>query len=235
MKKWIVIIISLLFLLISFILLFNFSYRKVITTQDTTNEKISKLEKEITSIKNRINLLKTTLLFWEKKENNSTWDNEIIKEKKLLDISIENCHNSANKDSEEIKTINNVKKSTNSIIKKIWYINKISKNNIISFNEITILSKEECEWLEICFKDESKSTTTFILYDNVEIYSYFVNYLVNWEKTKIKKVSFDCFLDFFNSDDSKEYTRFNKIPYRITLENEKIIKIEEQDIAWLYK
>lgn len=234
MKKWIIIIISLLFLLISFILLFNFSYKKIITTQDTTNKKISKLENEITSIKNRINLLKTNLLFLDKQKNNSTWDNEIIT-KKPADISINEVHHSAKENSNEIKKIDNIKKPTNSIIKKIWYINKTSKNNRISFNEITILSKEECEWLEICFKDESKSTTTFILYDNVEIYSYFVNYLVNWEKTKIKKISFDCFLDFFNSDDSKEYTRFNKIPYRITLENEKIIKIEEQDIAWLYK
>lgn len=143
--------------------------------------------------------------------------------------------------SETAKTTEIIKEETvvsTNITRKIWYINKVYKDGSIAkiiFDEIVILPKEECEWLEICFKNESKKTTTFTISNDVEIYSYFVNYLVSWEIRKTKKLLLPCFLEFFAEDDADDYTRFNKIPYWITLENWKITKIEEQTVMGLYE
>jgi hypothetical protein len=168
-----------------------------------------------------------------------TWENkEIIEEEKA---------NEENKitapEVNKVENIEETKKEINStpttnIVKKIWYINKIYKNDSIakiSFDEIVILPKEQCEWLEICFKNENKRTTTFSLSNDIEIYSYFINYVISWEIRKTKKIFLPCFLEFFAEDDADNYTRFNKIPYWITIENGQITKIEEQNVVGLYK
>lgn len=241
MKRWIILVVSILFLIAWFIILWRFPLKNILNVQNANNEKILELEEKIIEIKDQFDLFKPVVVL-EDKEDLLIDENESI-EKTVVEIipKKESVLPDNKTTSETTKTIETTKEdpivSTN-ITKKIWYINKVYKDGSIAkilFDEIVILSKEECEWLEICFKNESKKTSTFILSNSVEIYSYFVNYLVSWEIRKTKKLLLPCFLEFFAEDDADDYTRFNKIPYWITLENGKVTKIEEQTVVWLYE
>lgn len=196
------------------------------------------LKEEIGQIKNQFDLLKPIVPLPEE-DTVITWENKEIIEEEKANEEIKITTPEVNK----VENIEETQKEINStpttnIVKKIWYINKIYKNDSIakvSFDEIVILPKEQCEWLEICFKNENKRTTTFSLSNDVEIYSYFINYVISWEIRKTKKIFLPCFLEFFAEDDADNYTRFNKIPYWITIENGQITKIEEQNVVGLYK
>ncbi|AHB40939.1 hypothetical protein P148_SR1C00001G0128 [candidate division SR1 bacterium RAAC1_SR1_1] len=237
MKRWIILIISLLFLTAGFIILWRFPVRNILDKQHENNEKILELKKEITEIKDQFNLLEPISLLGEEELALSGSNEEIAENQNIQEETISKPKDtiSPTNKTEEITTEINPTPTT--ILKKIGYITNVFKDNSIakiSFDEIIILPKEECEGLEICFKNESKKTITFMLTDTVEIYSYFVNYLVDGEIRKLKKILLPCFLEFFTEDDVKDYTRFNKIPYWITLNNGKITKIEEQNVVGLY-
>jgi len=57
MKKWLVLIVSILFLGAALILLWRFPVRNIINTQHENNEKILELEEKIIDIKNQFDLL----------------------------------------------------------------------------------------------------------------------------------------------------------------------------------
>lgn len=238
MKRWIVILISLLFLSAALILLWRFPVRNILNIQKENNQTLLELKEEIGQIKNQFDLLKPIVPLPEE-DTVITWENKEIIEEEKANEEIKITTPEVNK----VENIEETQKEINStpttnIVKKIWYINKIYKNDSIakvSFDEIVILPKEQCEWLEICFKNENKRTTTFSLSNDIEIYSYFINYVISWEIRKTKKIFLPCFLEFFAEDDADNYTRFNKIPYWITIENGQITKIEEQNVVGLYK
>jgi len=238
MKKWLVLIVSILFLGAALILLWRFPVRNIINTQHENNEKILELEEKIITIKNQFDLLEPIISLWEEKVNDLSENNEKIDENKNTQEKIVSAPKDTNSTINEVKEITTeTNSSTTTIIKKIWYITKVSQENSIakiSFDEIVILPNQDCEW-QICFKNENTKTSTFILSDKVEIYSYFINYLIGGEIRKSKKILLPCFLEFFAEDDADDYTRFNKIPYWITLENGKIIKIDEQNVVGLYE
>lgn len=119
------------------------------------------------------------------------------------------------------------------IIKKIWHIVEVNKNQIV-FDEISILPDSECEGMEMCFVNNSKIFNKFSISKDVEIDSYFVNYLTNWNLKQSKKIWLNCFIEFFESDDYTNYTWFDKIPYWISLQNWEVTKIEEQQIKSQY-
>ncbi len=215
----------------------------MLNIQKENNQTLLELKKEIGEIKTQFDLLQPIIPLSED-DINLTWDNEESIEDSLSEEIIKKPSTEENKTTTpEINKVEETKKETHSaptknIIKKIWYITKISQDNSlakISFDEIIILSKEQCDGLEICFKNENKKVITFALDDGVEIESYFVNYLVSWEIRETKRIYLPCFLEFFAEDNSKEYTWFNKIPYRITIENGQVTKIEEQTVVGLYE
>jgi len=238
MKKWLVLIVSILFLGAALILLWRFPVRNIINTQHENNEKILELEEKIIDIKNQFDLLEPIIYLWEDKEIDLSENNEgIDKDKNTQEKIISESKSTNSTINETEETITEVNSSPTNILKKIWYITSVFKENSIakiSFDEIVILPSQDCEW-QICFKNENTKTTTFVLSDKTEIYSYFINYLIGGEIRKSKKIFLPCFLEFFAEDNADDYTRFNKIPYWITLENGKVTKIEEQTVVGLYE
>lgn len=236
MKRWIILIISLLFLTAWFIILWRFPVRNILDKQHENNEKILELKKEIIEIKNQFTLLEPISPLWDE-EFSLSWSNEEIGVEIVEKDTISEVKDTISPTNKTEETTTEIHATPATIVKKIWYIASVFKDNSIakiSFDEIIILPKEQCDW-QICFKNENQRTATFILSDKVEIYSYFVNYLVDWEIRKLKKILLPCFLELFTEDDADDYTRFNKIPYWITLENGKITKIEEQNVVGLYE
>lgn len=182
-------------------------------------ENISQINKEKTE---------NNLIINEDNQDKDSVNNEI--ENEIIDDEI--YDKSEDKDIENTHPSPNIKSDSN-IIKKIWYIIEVNKNQIV-FDEISILPDSECEGMEMCFLNNSKIFNKFSISKDVEIDSYFVNYLTNWNLKQSKKIWLNCFIEFFESDDYTNYTWFDKIPYWISLQNWEVTKIEEQQIKSQY-
>jgi len=130
-------------------------------------------------------------------------------------------------------TINNITKEmgliTNVYIDKNW-------NKKLDIDYIKIWWSNECHWGVTCIINQDPQLRTFTISNNVEIIMQTLSHITGGNFNNDQSISFDYFIQKFNDTNSYDeyphnYMYLKTIPYRITINKNIIIKIEEQYLS----
>lgn len=249
MKKFLIAL-SIILLLVTLYLWYKLKLTKDKLSSPVSwdNEKISQLEdelsakaEELSNLQSENQLLKNTLS-WTMESLNS-----LQLEKSKAEESLLWCEKSIEIYAEYIKKIkewnksntwsnttsNNSSSNGNTTIinwKEIWKIKQVyTDGNWKKKIEITY-GGELTDWATcgvpespICYINESPKTEIFTVSDNVQILTYSINGYV-----EENQVSFNRFEQKFKETNNDEYGYFKRTLFRITVENNVVVKIEEQ-------
>lgn len=202
----------------------------------------SKIE-ELSDLQSENQLLKDALS-WAMESLNS-----LKAEKSELEEQLSWCENRVEKYVEYIKelreanswnawnnttnTLNNNSSTSNTTVinwKEIWRITKVYTDGNWNKKIDITYGGNMVGWVEcgdpsiaVCYLNESPKEGTFTVSNNVQIFTYAFNGYI-----EEKRVSFDSFEQKFKETNNDEYGYFKYALFRVTIENNVIVKIEEQ-------
>ena len=244
MKKFLITL-SIILLLVALYLWYELKQAKdnVLISVTWDNETISQLEKELSikteelsGLQSENQLLKTTL----------SWTMELLNslqvEKSWVEKTLSWCENKLEKYLEYIEKLveqnssnisNNTASNNNATLinwKEIWKIKQVyTDGNWNKKIEITY-GGQLTDWATcgspespICYINENPKTEIFTVSDNVQIFTYSFNGYV-----EENRISFNRFEQKFKETNNDEYGYFKRTLFRITVENNIVVKIEEQ-------
>lgn len=180
------------------------------------SETISQLETKISELQSEIQLLKEAL----------PWDSEV-------EQSLSWNENNSNLWDNTTNTSNNNSSTSNTTTtnwKEVWIIKQIyndtnwNRKLEIDYVQLRWYGEKGCEY-PLCIVNENPKLRTFTVSDNVEIIMKTLDY------TKPTTISYDYLYQIFNTDNYSEYKYLKDIPFRITIENNVVTKIEEQFLS----
>jgi len=128
--------------------------------------------------------------------------------------------------------------TTNTTSKEIWLMKQIyidqNWNRKLEIDYIQLWWSDECGWGVSCIINQNPQLRTFTISNNVEIIMQTLSHTSDGGFNNNQSISFDYFKQKFN--DTTQYNNYphnysnymKAIPYRITIENNIITKIEEQ-------
>lgn len=244
MKKFLITL-SIILLLVALYLWYELKQAKdnVLISVTWDNETISQLEnelsiktEELSGLQSENQLLKTTL----------SWTMELLNslqvEKSWVEKTLSWCENKLEKYLEYIEKLveqnssnisNNTASNNNATLinwKEIWKIKQVyTDGNWNKKIEITY-GGQLTDWATcgspespICYINENPKTEIFTVSDNVQIFTYSFNGYV-----EENRISFNRFEQKFKETNNDEYGYFKRTLFRITVENNIVVKIEEQ-------
>lgn len=244
MKKFLIAL-SIILLLVALFLWYELKQAKdnVLVSVTWDNETISQLEKELSikteelsGLQSENQLLKTTL----------SWTMELLNslqvEKSWVEKTLSWCENKLEKYLEYIEKLveqnssnisNNTASNNNATLinwKEIWKIKQVyTDGNWNKKIEITY-GGQLTDWATcgspespICYINENPKTEIFTVSDNVQIFTYSFNGYI-----EENRISFNRFEQKFKETNNDEYGYFKRTLFRITVENNTVVKIEEQ-------
>lgn len=251
MKKFLIGLSIVLFLIVWYLLYTLKQVNdKVLVSGTWDYETISQLEKEL-SIK--IEELSGLQMENQELKDELSWTieslNSLQLEKSGLEESLSWCENKLDKYIEYIKklreennsdvwdiavNISNNNSTTSNVTrinwKELWKITQVyTDGNWNKKIDITyggnMVGWDECgdPSIAVCYLNESPKKGTFTVSDNVQIFTYSFNGYVDE-----KRISFDSFEQKFKETNNDEYGYFKFALFRITIENNIVVKIEEQ-------
>jgi len=251
MKKFLIGLSIVLFLIVWYLLYTLKQVNdKVLVSGTWDYETISQLEKEL-SIK--IEELSGLQMENQELKDDLSWTieslNSLQLEKSGLEESLSWCENKLDKYIEYIKklreendsnvwdinddvinttnTSNSNTANTNS--KEVWIIKQIyndknwNRKIEIDYVQLRWYGEKGCEY-PLCIVNENPKLRTFTVSNNVQI-------IMKTLSSDDQIISFDYLYQIFNTNNYSEYKYLKDIPFRITIENNIIVKIEEQYVS----
>lgn len=127
---------------------------------------------------------------------------------------------------------------TISTTKEIWLIKQVYTdqywNKKLEIDYIQLWWQDECNWWVTCIINQNPKLRTFTIANDAEIIMQTLTHTSDGNYNNNQSISFDYFKQKFNDTTSygeypNNYSQYLKaIPYRITISNNIITKIEEQ-------
>lgn len=211
-------------------------------------EKISQLEQQLSGLLEQFSWLQAEnenlkeTLSWSLvsiqtlQEENEALQADVDKYKKLI---VEDKLSSKNTTTIQDNTItSNNTTTTNTTSKEIWLIKQVYIDQIwnrkLEIDYIQLWWPNECNWWVTCIINQNPQLRTFTISNNVEIIMQTLSHTPDGYFNNNQNISFDYFKQKFNdttqyNDYPHNFSNYMKaIPYRITIENNIITKIEEQ-------
>lgn len=234
MKKFLIAL-SLILLLIIWYLLYSLKQANgKLFVPISCDEEFSDLQSENQQLKDilswTVESLNSLQLENSKVEENLSWcestlDKYVEYIKKIKEENNSNAWDDA--------TSNNSSSNSNSTLfnwKEIWKIKQVyTDGNWNKKIEITY-GGQFTDWATcgvpespICYINENPKTEIFTVSDNVQIFTYSFNGYV-----EENRISFNRFEQKFKETNNDEYGYFKRALFRITVENNVVVKIEEQ-------
>ena len=188
-------------------------------------EEISNLQTENQQLKDTLSWAMESLnsLQTEKSEleNSSSWNEN---NSNLWD---NNTNTNTNTSDDNASTSNTT--TTNS--KEVWIIKQIyndpnwNRKIEIDYVQLRWYGENGCEY-PLCIVNENSKLRTFTVSNNVQIVTKTLSY-------EGQIISFDFLKEIFNDTNNSynEYQYLKDIPFRVTIENDVIVKIEEQYVS----
>jgi len=217
-------------------------------------EKISELTQQLSWLIEQISWLQTEneslkeTLFWSLisiqtlQSENETLQDDIDRYKKPIVEDKLNNQNTTTTTQNNTTVANNVSSNnanaSNTNSKEIWLIKQVYiDQSWIRKMEIDYAQlgwSDQCNWWVICVINQNPQLRTFTISNNVEIIMQTLSHTSDGSFNNNQNISFDYFRQKFNDTTQYNYSPHNysnymkAIPYRITIENNTITKIEEQ-------
>lgn len=218
MKKFLTVLSIILLIVIWYLLyLLNQANNKPLANETWDYESvISQLENELSIKSEELTALQAenqqlkTELSWAIESNDSLSDD------------------TANTSDNSLSNTNITTTTTNS--KEVWIIKQIyndanwNRKLEIDYVQLRWYGENGCEY-PLCIVNENSKLRTFTISDNVEIIMKTLDY------TKPTTISYDYLYQIFNTDNYSEYKYLKDTPFRITIENNVVTKIEEQFLS----
>lgn len=218
MKKFLTVL-SIILLIVIWYLLYTLKQlnNKLSTTETWDYESvISQLENELSIKSEELTALQA---------ENQQLKNELSWAIESNDSLSDDTANTSENDSSNTSTTTT---TTNS--KEVWIIKQIyndanwNRKLEIDYVQLRWYGENGCEY-PLCIVNENTKLRTFTVSDNVEIIMKTLDY------TKPTTISYDYLYQIFNTDNYSEYKYLKDTPFRITIEDDIIVKIEEQYVS----
>lgn len=218
MKKFLTVL-SIILLIVIWYLLYTLNQlnNKLSTTETWDYESvISQLENELSIKSEELTALQA---------ENQQLKNELSWAIESNDSLSDDTANTSENDSSNTSTTTT---TTNS--KEVWIIKQIyndanwNRKLEIDYVQLRWYGENGCEY-PLCIVNENTKLRTFTVSDNVEIIMKTLDY------TKPTTISYDYLYQIFNTDNYSEYKYLKDTPFRITIEDDIIVKIEEQYVS----
>jgi len=221
MKKFLIVL-SIILLLVIWYLLYTLNQvnNKLLASETWDYETIiSQLENELSAKTEELSALKTEnqelkdTLWWNDESANPLWDD---------------ATDTFNDDWSNTNTT-----ATNS--KEVWIIKQIyndanwTKKLEIDYVQLRWYGENGCD-APLCIVNENSKLRTFTVSDNVQIITKTLSHDNNGYNVD-KTISFDYLYQIFNTNNYSEYEYLKDTPFQITIENDVIVKIEEQYVS----
>ena len=228
MKKFLTVL-SIVLLLVALYLWYELKQTKdeLLSPVTWDSETISQLETKISELQSEIQLLKEAL----------PWDSEV-------EQSLSWNENNSNLWDNTTNTSNNNSSTSNTTTtnwKEVWRIQQVyTDKNWIKKIEIvyggSMVGWDECgdPAAAVCFKADNPKVGTFTVSDNVQIIMQTLSHTKDGYFNNDQVITFDYFEQKFNDTNNYDeyphnYSNHFKLQvYRITIENDIVVKIEEQ-------
>lgn len=218
MKKFLITL-SIILLLVALYLWYELKQAKDELLMPTTwdSETISQLETKISELQSEIQLLKDALPWESEVEQSLSWNEN---NSNLWD----NTTNTSNNNS-------STSNATTTNWKEVWIIKQIyndtnwNRKLEIDYVQLRWYGENGCD-APLCIVNENSKLRTFTVSNNVQIGTKTLSY-------EGQIISFDFLKGIFNDTNNSynEYQYLKDIPFRITIENDVIVKIEEQYVS----
>lgn len=218
MKKFLITL-SIILLLVALYLWYELKQAKDELLMPTTwdSETISQLETKISELQSEIQLLKDALPWESEVEQSLSWNEN---NSNLWD----NTTNTSNNNS-------STSNATTTNWKEVWIIKQIyndtnwNRKLEIDYVQLRWYGENGCD-APLCIVNENSKLRTFTVSNNVQIVTKTLSY-------EGQIISFDFLKGIFNDTNNSynEYQYLKDIPFRITIENDVIVKIEEQYVS----
>lgn len=215
MKKFLTVL-SIILLIVIWYLLYTLNQlnNKLSTTETWDYESvISQLENELSIKSEELTALQA---------ENQQLKNELSWAIESNDSLSDNTANTSENDSSNTSTT-----TTNS--KEVWIIKQIyndanwNRKLEIDYVQIRWYGENGCEY-PLCIVNENTKLRTFTVSNDVQIITKTLSY-------ENQIISFDYLYQIFNTNNYIEYKYLKDTPFRITIEDDIIVKIEEQYVS----
>lgn len=235
MKKFLITL-SIILLLVALYLWYELKQAKDELLMPTTwdRETISQLEnelniktEEISSLQSEIQQLKDTLSWAMESLNSLQAEKSWVENSPSWDGNNSNLWDNTNTSDNSSATSN----TTTTNWKEVWIIKQIyndtnwNKKLEIDYVQLRWYGDVGCDY-PLCIVNENSKLRTFTVSNNVQIVTKTLSY-------EGQIISFDFLKGIFNDTNNpyNEYQYLKDIPFRITIENDVIVKIEEQYVS----
>ena len=218
MKKFLTVL-SIILLLVVLYLWYELKQAKdeLLSPITWDSETISQLETKISELQSEIQLLKDALPWESEVEQSLSWNEN---NSNLWD----NTTNTSNNNS-------STSNATTTNWKEVWIIKQIyndtnwNRKLEIDYVQLRWYGENGCD-APLCIVNENSKLRTFTVSNNVQIVTKTLSY-------EGQIISFDFLKGIFNDTNNSynEYQYLKDIPFRITIENDVIVKIEEQYVS----
>ena len=192
------------------------------------HETISQLETTISELQSENQLLKDAL----------SWATESLNSLQVEESEVENSlswnEDNSNAWNNETNTSSTSNATTNNW-KEVWIIKQIYNdpnwNNKIEIDYVQLrwYGENGCD-APLCIVNENSKLRTFTVSDNVQIITKTLSHDNNGYNVD-KTISFDYLYQIFNTNNYSEYEYLKDTPFQITIENDIIVKIEEEYVS----
>ena len=194
-------------------------------------ETISQLETTISELQSENQLLKDAL----------SWATESLNSLQVEESEVENSlswnEDNSNAWNNETNTSSTSNATTNNW-KEVWIIKQIYNdpnwNNKIEIDYVQLrwYGENGCDY-PLCIVNENSKLRTFTVSNNVQVIMQTFSHTSDGNFNSDQVISFDVLKQIFNDTNNSynEYQYLKDTPFRITIENDIIVKIEEQYLS----
>lgn len=222
MKKFLTVL-SIVLLLVALYLWYQLKQAKdeLLSPIIWDSETISQLETKISELQSEIQLLKDAIPWDSEVEQSLSWN---WNNSNLWDNT---TNTSDNNSSTSNTTTTNWKEVW--IIKQIYNDTNWNRKLEIDYVQLRWYGENGCD-APLCIVNENSKLRTFAVSDNVQIITKTLSHDNNGYNID-KTISFDYLYQIFNTNNYIEYEYLKNTPFQITIENDIIVKIEEQYVS----